>query len=518
MPSTLRYRRPAYRNYYVDATGGNDTKLGLNPEEAWQTIAKVNAASLQPGDGVLLRRGQVWRETLTVPSSGALGTPITFGAYGSGADPILNGADIITTWTQYAGTTWQHGLTTQPKSVVMDGVWLTLGTNRDTLNDHEWIWVSNVLYLRDDTGDPDTTGVVIEVSQRNTLLTGTAKPYITIENLSFYYANFAALRNEQSDYWTIRNCAFYDSDVNEILVRGSTTGSAQVSGLEISGCTVDTHSININTCLQVRGALNAKIYDNTIVCSGVGGTGSGIGTQSGGINGVGAVNNGIQVYRNQISGPIAGILMQYAQGSLVHRNYVHDGKGYGIAINRYSDNVQVYNNLIYNMTATVGETSFNGIDVNIGCDNGFSYHNTIYKVAGFCHTLENTTDPCNGWTLKNNILDSSANYDVGASVNASYFINAGLTFTIDNNLVNISDAICRGFATITDLATWNAQTGVGTDLEGVPLFINPASDWHLQAGSPCRNTGVNVGIADDYDGASRPMGDGYDIGAFEFVE
>jgi hypothetical protein len=49
-----------------------------------------------------------------------------------------------------------------------------------------------------------------------------------------------------------------------------------------------------------------------------------------------------------------------------------------------------------------------------------------------------------------------------------------------------------------------------------PLFMNfAAHDFHLQAGSPCVDTGVDVGINEDCDGAARPAGRGFDLGAYE---
>lgn len=80
--------------HYVDQTSGADTNTGRSDTSAWKTIAKVNAETFSPGDKILFKRGETWNERLIVPSSGAEGHPITFGAYGSGALPILNGNGI----------------------------------------------------------------------------------------------------------------------------------------------------------------------------------------------------------------------------------------------------------------------------------------------------------------------------------------------------------------------------------------------------------------------------------------
>lgn len=65
------------------------------------------------------------------------------------------------------------------------------------------------------------------------------------------------------------------------------------------------------------------------------------------------------------------------------------------------------------------------------------------------------------------------------------------------------------------------HTTVG-NLAADPLFVAYAADgsgnYHLQATSPARDSGNNLGPAPtlDYDGTPRPLGLGYDAGAFEF--
>ena len=77
--------------YYVCASGGDDAASGQSAAAAWQTLERVNRARLLPGDSVLLKRGEVWHEELKPPASGSVGDPITFGAYGEGARPVISG-------------------------------------------------------------------------------------------------------------------------------------------------------------------------------------------------------------------------------------------------------------------------------------------------------------------------------------------------------------------------------------------------------------------------------------------
>jgi hypothetical protein len=89
---------PAQATTYYVAAAGSDTNNGTSSSTPWQTIAKVNAATFSPGDSVLFNRGDAWYGTaLTVPSAGSSGNPITFGAYGTGANPILQGSTFLTT-------------------------------------------------------------------------------------------------------------------------------------------------------------------------------------------------------------------------------------------------------------------------------------------------------------------------------------------------------------------------------------------------------------------------------------
>lgn len=78
--------------YYIDATHGSDANNGLTPENAWKTIDKVNNSIFLPRDSILFKRGETWRETLTPPSHGTAGNNITFGAYGTGDPPKIDGS------------------------------------------------------------------------------------------------------------------------------------------------------------------------------------------------------------------------------------------------------------------------------------------------------------------------------------------------------------------------------------------------------------------------------------------
>lgn len=90
------------KDLYVSSSTGNDTtNTGAVSTSPWASISKINSATLQAGDTVNLKSGDTFRERL-LPLAGSAGTvdsPIQIKSYGTGDGPKLNGADLVTTWT-----------------------------------------------------------------------------------------------------------------------------------------------------------------------------------------------------------------------------------------------------------------------------------------------------------------------------------------------------------------------------------------------------------------------------------
>ena len=77
--------------YYVSPTG-NDSNNGMSPSAPWQTIAKVNATTYNPGDTVLFQGGQTFTGNLQFTVRATSTEPFTIGAYGTGHAVISAGA------------------------------------------------------------------------------------------------------------------------------------------------------------------------------------------------------------------------------------------------------------------------------------------------------------------------------------------------------------------------------------------------------------------------------------------
>jgi hypothetical protein len=193
--------------YYVDNTVTNSNfssntpdcidynlatfTCGAGTETVFATLADINSLTLSPGDTVLLRRGQFFRETLNVPSSGTINNPITFGAFGSGIKPTLYGSDFMDgTWTLVNGTIYKITLSPNQSDTVLNGEVLLDENdgNFASLSTGEWDWENEELFVNIGT---DPTGGYIEAGQRPYVLRVTNKDYITIEDIIIRNADAA---------------------------------------------------------------------------------------------------------------------------------------------------------------------------------------------------------------------------------------------------------------------------------------------------------------------------------------
>src|ERR1019366_6756286 len=135
--------------HYVDncVVTGNDSNNGTSTATPWLTIAKVNGSTFAAGDSVLFESTCTWREQLQVPSTGTSGSPITFGSYGTGALPTINGSNLLSSgWTLTSGNVWHVSLTTQPNQVFFNGVrGIPVASVGAITAAVEWFWTGSVL-------------------------------------------------------------------------------------------------------------------------------------------------------------------------------------------------------------------------------------------------------------------------------------------------------------------------------------------------------------------------------------
>jgi hypothetical protein len=243
----VRLARATTDNWYVSslcANNGNGTAgacagstngvgaFNVYSSLNWTTIA--NEVTATDTVNVNLARGSVFHALLTIGASGATGRPITIQAYGSGAKPIITGASAVTSWSAYGaglGSTWQAAeATANPTLVSMNGQIYEKGGSATTLNNLEWFWSANVLYFREDAGNPDTLSEDVEASIRTSAITSVNRLHLVFSNLRLIMdnGNGALYSSGGANDWTVSDCEFSQT-YQGIDWSGASSGTMAIS-------------------------------------------------------------------------------------------------------------------------------------------------------------------------------------------------------------------------------------------------------------------------------------------------
>lgn len=180
-----------------------------------------------------------------------------------------------------------------------------------------------------------------------------------------------------------------------------------------------------------------------------------------------AVIRGFTITNGRSYGDNTGIRVQNSPASIISNNLI-TGNGH--------DGIRVYAGMPTIINNTITKNGRNGIVVHSGA-------HPVIKNNIIAENTSAWTTPQYGWGIyadNNAVVDSSYN-------------------NVWNNNYNYGSD-----------ETGTAQPGAG-DLSVDPEFVDPDNDdFHLQAGSPCINSGIDVGLP--YFSAAP------DMGAFEYIE
>jgi parallel beta-helix repeat protein len=188
------------------------------------------------------------------------------------------------------------------------------------------------------------------------------------------------------------------------------------------------------------------------------------------------------------------------------------------------------------------------------CGGGiYTGHNSSPIITN-CRFFNNHADDdggamCNDYSspiITNSLFILNNSYDVGGAIynnysspiisNSTFTLNAGNGGGMYNNYSNprITNSILWGDTsgeiwndhsspTVTYSIVQGGYSGEG-NIDADPLFVNDVPgptplDLHLTAGSPAIDVGTPEGAPDtDFEGNSRPSGEGYDMGAYEYQQ
>ena len=530
--------------YYVDNTIADTHVANATPDfttydpvtfststgtaSVYKTIADVNTLHLSPGDRVLFRKGQMWRGLLTVPASGRKGSPITYGAFGSGMAPIINGSDVVSAWTDNTtagvANTWSAAMSTEPKIVLFNG---TIGTQVGSVAacdaDKKWYWADNKLYTYG-TVNPNTTYPgQIEAGQRDYTIKMSGKNYITVTGIHATKANKVGIcldaygadaigvsilgnlldYNAEGGMWAIA----YVGTISDLLVSDNEAAFNGAFGMrgnapDATGSLTNStwsHNLTHHNCWSSqidyagmkwfgRYVKNQIIEHNESHHNGAGRTYTG--------------NTGWGIYVDTVG-----------SGNIIRYNKVYGNLFDGFNIEK-STGVKLYYNLSY------GQTTGAGIQVDTDVHNNEIYNNVCYGNRDGIWITSWESKKAGGVTgnlVKNNILagnesralrvlNGGENDGTNGSGNVYTYNALGLAVA---NFIEWGSSVYK----LTYAAWETAYGGTTHSVQADPLFIS-TSDFHLNAASPCINAGVNVGLTIDY--AGNEIRGLPDIGAYEY--
>ncbi len=548
--------QPASRTLYVSTTGSdsNDGSATAPLRTIQQAISQAQA------DTTVIVRGGVYHEEVIFDHGGAGGAPLVLRNY-PGELPIIDGSMDVANWTFVEGTVWRatfvhvNGVVhsgqggpgsgfedAAPESSCPDSYqysgdrraylyvddppipdqanWLKpvcIGTDagidapadlpRGTFatdvvppplaDRNRYARTTSTLYVNlADGSDPNDHQIRIAAYSKGIYFTGPSVAYVTVQGLGVRLALGSATVSSQPGL--THHITFDGIDVSLTKLR-----------FESDFCTTNINVINSyfhdneyeNIHLESDDSLlYNNLIERTIAPWSLYGA---IGINVLGVNNRVIGNTVRDIHKSEEGRGGYGIYLEEwyngtgdvgchsetNQNNLIEKNKVTGVEGTGIA-NSGGDNDIFQNNLVYQngsagIAMTAGGTDGGPVDQQRNADNNHIYHNTIYGNTDVGLSLNRRS---NG-VVKNNLLYAN-NPAKGAQV---YVAPLGAQFTFDHNL--------------------NTDLGSNTD----PLFVSEAGeDFHLQAGSPAIDTGMDVGVTDDFDGRSRPSGAGFDLGAYEW--
>jgi len=462
----------AGNTYYVDNTL-TDTNVGIctadtttynhdNPgqvgtDSAFATIADINdcnSTELPAGSNVYFRKGQTWREQLTVPTSGSAGNPITFGSYGAtGEKPIIDSQN-----------TRDNGIQIFAKNyITIDGLHVINGTNSGI-----FAWKSPGMVISNSTLEnnivfnigawtEDNGSLLTDIEITNNIIGTVGSTAIDSQREGIGLAAVSGAKINNNTISTVYTPAIQ-------LWQG--TGAPENTGVEIKNNIIT----NSNGGIYMNNTNNTTVAYNKIS----NGSGSGVSIQ--------LSSDNVQVYNNIISNLAIGL------GGTTWN---------GIDINGASTNGFAYNNTVYkvcNSSLTV-EAGGNGLSPS----NGWTIKNNIFS------STDNTGPTPRGIFIENGVASVTfGNNDYnftgvlgnwkGTNKTSldSWIATTGETGSIvfDPQFTNVSGS---NFTLSASSAAIDAGSNLGSDYDDALL---PTSSWPSSittADQDLRGSGWEIG-------------------------
>jgi len=462
--------------YYVDGRGGDDGRDGRSPERAWKTVAKVNSASLGAGDTVLFKRGCVWYETLR-PANGKPDHPVTYGAYGEGAPPTIDGAGSLDYGIERMDAAWIVIENLRLRNYRKEGIrflaWNS-GVEHITIRN---CTIQNGIHSCIRINAPRSSCGIYGVVVENCVL-GPTSPTLTSSGIWIMSGQSGEQRAEKIRLRGNRifECGedgiIIDEAVDVAVIDNRIRGNGENS-IDIKDCRKAV--VRGNTCAD-DGEFGIVVHDD--------------GVETG-------FTADITLTDNTVTGSAWGaIYCEFGKNYRVERNKASGFKYGGIVLAKKISNAVVAGNTVWKG----GREQDPGIAL-LGVARAEVSHNTVYGMKG------------SGIVIGRGSSDLKVLNNICASNGACEFkVESGCTnITVSHNLFypqrrSFIDFLGEKFDTVFDFSSAVTAPGI---ISASPLFTDPAKGlFTLRPESPARNAGTDAG--------RKFLESAPDLGAHEF--
>jgi hypothetical protein len=393
-------------DFYV-SNSGNDSNNGTSTSSPWRTIQKVNSefSKFNPGDRVLFRRGDIFDDaTLKIVKSGSNGKPITVGAYGTGAIPVLTSFKQLTSWKSEGGKVYSASLSIEAGSVpennkfirivfTIDGEvhWMGRSEGWRTINTVNGV---NIFTDNSLTENPRYTGAEVVVrttpwSVARRRITSHSGGKLTLEDIAkatelrpdygYYFQNHRGLVDKHGEW-------FYDTATSKIYVY-----------LDKAPGNYVIKAATRNSIIDITGNYNYLVFEN-------------LGLSGGNVSGIqrrifGSGSNYLTLQNLDInySGE-SGINIWNFHNSTFTNNTIKNSLGngiYGRSDSGCNNNIITRNTIINSgLIAGVGNQGLSGIELR-GTNCVFQYN----KIINSGQNGIRNANPSTGAVIKNNFID-----------------------------------------------------------------------------------------------------------------
>ena len=218
--------------------------------------------------------------------------------------------------------------------------------------------------------------------------------------------------------------------------------------------------------------------------------------------------DGCEVTRNQAEYTGGGAYATYTSSLLIRNSVVSyneslDGSGGGVACENRSDLELINTNVVQNFSygSGCGVYTWNAVGVITNCTIADNTQGAPGSTGGVYAYEANVT-------LTNSIVWGNVS-EAGAELGVFRYGDEPASLTVIHCDVKGGKG---GVMKSSDSELHWLDGNIDLD----PLFVFPGEDYHLAMGSPCVDAGTFIeGLTLDIEGNPRPMGQGFDMGAYE---